>query len=346
MPTAMPKTTAVCGAKAMPRPKICFFDAYPHLRPSLWPNQINPFQPKAKATSARLVIDVSEDEVEDVSSVSGCQTKEGWATSAGLGADGYIQKRRAHFEQAMETLRQQPGFEQAQEKLKHQRKKLAPPPGETSEERDVRQLQEDWEHLWKIGALQGRQMLADERHKASLEDDQHKASLEQEGHIKSLEDYRAGLEPDDGVGAWLKKKVDEDYEDYEVDPRTGSEDGPAPEPEDAAMDWKQDAAGCRWKKRELEAVGAVAIGNFQAKRAGSTHNERSFPPSTVVAKCGGVPPYLSLIWSLASWWLHGTHTWTSGTSFLGACLRGYRAAYDAICGFPVFRFTPHGPMSV
>jgi hypothetical protein len=126
--------------------------------------------------------------------------------------------------------------------------------------------------------------------------------------------------------------------------------------------WRTSA--CTWKKystsclqlascRQLQlacrrhlSLGAVATGNFQAKRAGSTHNERSFPPSTVVAKCGGVPPYLSLIWSLASWWSHGAHTWTSGTSFLGACLRGYRAAYDAICGFPVFRFTAHGPMSV
>ena len=88
------------------------------------------------------------------------------ATSAGLGADEYIQKRRADFEQAMETLRQQPGFEQAQEKLKQQRKKLARL-GETLEERDERELQEDWEHHWKIAAEKAAAEEPEEKPKAS-----------------------------------------------------------------------------------------------------------------------------------------------------------------------------------
>ena len=63
---------------------------------------------------------------------------------------------------------------------------------------------------------------------------------------------------------------------------------------------------------------ALATGKFQAKRAGSTctHTERPFPPSTVVAKCGGVPPYPFLIWLIASWWSHGAHTWSLAACFL------------------------------
>ena len=154
------KKTAVCGAKAMPK---CL-----NFKATAFPMSEAKAKPKpAKATSAEdviavsagVVIDVS-DEVEDV---SGCQTKEEWEWNREV---EYIQKRRAEFEQGMEMLKQQPGFEQAQEKLKQQRKKLAPL-GETLEERDERELQEDWEHHWKIAAEKAAAEEPEEKPKAS-----------------------------------------------------------------------------------------------------------------------------------------------------------------------------------
>jgi hypothetical protein len=312
-------TTAVCGAKAMPKPRI-FQAGISEVVIAVDVSETGHGQATSEtdlsgdrspghgqATPAGVVIavDVSDDEVMDV---SGCQTSEEWEqlqlqqrlqeNILGKEEVEYILARRAEFEKGVEKLQQQQRqqkFEECEEKLQQHRNQLQQcssveklqlqqqrnknaPPGETEEERDERELQEDWRHINELAAV--RQKCEDEKPKASPASASDPSTLpagvaltpsnltivsEQKGRIQSLEHYRAGLEPDDGVGAWLKKKNDEDYEDYEDDPRTGSEDGPAPEPEDAAMDWKQDAAGCRWKKRELEAVGAAAIAAAAAR---------------------------------------------------------------------------------
>ena len=76
-----------------------------------------------------------------------------------------------------------------------------------------------------------------------------------------------------------------------------------------------------------------------------THTERSLPPATVVAKCGGFSPCLALICLIASWWPHGAHMASLVASFLGAAsgsplfLALGSLASCAACAF----FVPHGP---
>ena len=87
------KTTAVCGAKAMPK------------APITKPKQL-------KATSAAVVIDDSDDEVLDV---LGCQTKEEWEqlqkrlqeNILGNEEVEYILARRAEFEKRLPKMQQQ-----------------------------------------------------------------------------------------------------------------------------------------------------------------------------------------------------------------------------------------------
>ena len=94
-------------------------------------------------------------------------------------------------------------------------------------------------------------------------------------------------------------------------------------------------ASCRQLQRACcKHVRLQPSAKFQAKRAGSTHTERSFPPATVVAQCGVMLPitYLPLILLIASWWLHGAHTWS-----LVACLleaSGFTACSFEVSGLP------------
>ena len=57
-------------------------------------------------------------------------------------------------------------------------------------------------------------------------------------------------------------------------------------------------------------------------RGDRTHRERSLPPATVVAKCGGSSPCLARIFLIASWWLHGAHTGALGASFFRGVASG------------------------